>query len=395
MARKCNFLTDNAIRNAKSKAKNYRLTDNEGLYLLVKTNGSKLWRIDYSFNSQRNTLSLGSYPIITLAEARKKAFQLKQDIAQGINPSEQRKELKSQVKQAKDTKQREILGLPLKNSFQDVAMQWHEKHMAHKSTTYQIYTKTILERDLFPYLGHKLMNDITHNDLIEVFFRCEQRSIGIAHKAAWITQCVFRYAIPDIIKYNLVTDIKHKLTKNPKDDHYKAIIDPIQFGKLLRGIDTYNGIMPVKTALQLAPLVFVRPGELCRMQWKDIDFDAHEWRYTVTKTKTPHIVPLSKQAINLLNQIKPLTFASGYVFQNNRKTITAQSLRSALISLTDKQHPHTPHGFRATARTLLDEQLDFASHLIAHQLAHKVKDTNGIAYNRTKHLKQRHDMMQV
>lgn len=388
------MLTDIQIRKTKLTDKRQRLSDSHGLYLLVNPNGCKWWRLDYAINGNRKTLSLGTYPNVTLSDVRNKATEARQQVAKGIDPSDTRKAAKQKIKTAIDTKKRIDAGLPVLNSFEAIALEWYEKNMATKSGSYQLIVKSHLRRDLNPIIGKLPLADITPDQLLEALRLCELRGAATAHRVCKIAELVFQYGIPNICKYNVATDIKHKLGKKPKALHHPAITDPVELSKLLRDLDSYSGSFVVRSALQLAPLVFVRPSELIRAQWQHINLEAEEWRYLVTKTNIEHIVPLSKQAIEILSNLKPLTGNSRYVFSiTNNEHITKETLSLALARM-DYKDRHTPHGFRATARTILDEVLHFRPDFIEHQLAHAVRDPNGRAYNRTAHLPERKKMMQ-
>lgn len=350
--------------------------------------------MDYSINGKRKTLSLGTYPTVTLSDVRNKAIEARQQVAKGINPSDTRKEAKATQRAKIENKKRVDAGLPVIDSFACVAMDWYENHMTAKSSSYQANVKAHLHKDLFPSIGNTPLAEIEAKQLLEVLKVCELRGAAIARKVCWIAEQVFRYGIPDICSHNVAADIKHKLAASPKTSHHPAITDPIELAKLLRDLDNYSGSFVVKSALQLAPLVFVRPSELINAQWQHINFETKEWRYFVTKTKSEHIVPLSKQAIEILSNLKLLTGNSRYVFSiTNNEHITKETLSLALVRM-DYKDRHTPHGFRATARTILDEVLGFRPDFIEHHTLHAVKDANGRAYNRTSHLPERTRMMQ-
>ena len=389
-------LTDTKIRNAKPKEKDYRLSDGQGLYILIKTNGAKWWRLDYTINGKRKTLSLGTYPKVSLADVRIKAMEAHQQAAKGIDPSDTRKATKQQNKTIIENEKRIKQGLPVLNSFEYVAMEWYEVNLSGKSETHKHNTQRILKSDVLAFIGQYPIAEVTAPQLIEVLERIQNRSIETAHRALSICTSIFHYAIhKQYCEKDITIGLKKTLKKRDKG-HFAAITEPLKLGELLRAIDAYSGSFVVKTALQLAPLVFVRPSELCAMQWQDLDLEAKEWRYFVSKTKVNHIVPLSNQAVLLLSELKQLTGHHEYcfVFSTANKPITPTTLTCAIRYLGYEANVHTTHGFRATARTLLDEILGFRPDVIEHQLAHTVKDPNGRAYNRTQHLKERHNMMQ-
>lgn len=382
-------LTDTAIKNAKAKEKPYKLTVKMGMFLLINPNGSKYFRYNYRFDGKRKTLAIGVYPDTSLKQARDKRDTAKKQIADGIDLGENKKA----VKQSRATS--------LANSFEVIAREWYERNIADKSQDHQKRVTGIFQRDIFPYLGGKPIADIKAIELLTVLRRIEGRAaIETAHRALQICGQVFRYAVATgRAERDITPDLRGSLTQ-AKAGHFSAMTDPKQVGELLRAIDCYTGSFVVKSALQLAPLVFVRPGELRHAEWEHIDLDAKEWRYFVTKTEVQHIVPLSKQAVEILTSLHPLTGNGRYVFPsartpNGSRAMSDMALLAALRRLGIGRDEMTVHGFRAMARTILDEVLGFRPDFIEHQLAHAVRDPNGRAYNRTAHLPERHKMMQA
>jgi len=383
-------LSDTAIKNAKpTPDKPYKLQDEKGMYLLVNPNGSKYFRYNYRFDGKRKTLALGTYPTTSLKEARGKRDTAKKQIAGGIDPNENKKA----VKQAKAES--------AANSFEVIAREWYERNMGDKSTDHKKRVTGLFERDLFPYIGGKPITDLKAPELLAALRRIEARNaIETAHRALQVCGQVFRYAIATgRTERDITPDLRGSL-KTVTSGHFSAITEPKQAAELLRAIDGYSGSFIVKSALQLAPLVFVRPGELRQAEWEHIDFEAKEWRYLVTKTQTSHIVPLSSQAVNILQELKPLTGNGRYIFPsartpNGSRPMSDMALLAALRRMGISKDEMTVHGFRALARTVLDEVLGFRPDFIEHQLAHAVRDPNGRAYNRTAHLPERHKMMQV
>jgi len=281
-----------------------------------------------------------------------------------------------------------------------VALQWYDKNMTNKSESHQKRSLSLLNRDLFPWLGDKPIADIKAPELLMVLQRIESRNaIETAHRALQISGQIFRYAeASGRVERDISQALKGALTA-VNHGHFSSMTNPQQAGELLRAIDNYSGSFIVKSALQLAPLVFVRPSELRQAEWTHIDFDAKEWRYLVTKTKTDHIVPLSSQAIAILEAIKPLTGNGRFVFPsartpNGSRAMSDVALLAALRRMGFDKSEMSVHGFRAMARTILDEVLGFRPDFIEHQLAHAVRDPNGHAYNRTAHLSERKKMMQ-
>lgn len=381
-------LTDTAIKNAKPLSRQYRMTDGQGLYLLVRPNGSKLWRQDYRFAGKDKTLSVGIYPDVPLKLARERRDEIRALVAQGIDPSLQRKANKLQ-----QTHQSA-------NTFEAIAREWFAKQATAWAKSHSSKIIQRLERDIFPWLGSYTISDITAPELLEVIRKIENRGRHeTAHRALQNCSQIFRYAIATgRAQRDPSGDLRGALAP-VKNEHFAAITDPKQAATLLKTIDTFDGTYVVKTALQLAPLVFVRPGELRQAKWEHINLETGEWTYTVSKTKTEHLVPLSTQAIHLLKELYPLTGASEWVFpsiRTNTKPISDMTLNAALQRMGyNTKTEMTAHGFRAMARTLLHEQLHFDPHIIEHQLAHQVPDALGRAYNRTKFIKERKEMMQV
>jgi integrase len=395
-----NILFDVTIRNAKPTDKNQRLNDGGGLYLLIKPNGAKWWRFDYTIESKRKTLSLGVYPKTSLNDARKKATTAVNKVANGIDPSAERKAEKIEQVKQKENERLIDLGLPVLNSFEYVAREWGAKKVNDWDDKNN-RSKRMLERNIFPWLGSKPITDILPKDILVCLRRIEDRgTIETAHRTLQICGQVFRYAVATIdgVDRDITPDLRGALPP-AKGEHFASITEPKQVAELLRAIDGYQGSLSAICALKLAPLVFVRPGELRAAEWEHIDLDAKEWRYFVSKTKTEHIVPLSSQAVKILEELRPLTGHGRYVFASERnprgdRCMSENTLNAALKRLGYGKDVMTAHGFRAMARTILDEVLGYRVDFIEHQLAHAVKDPNGRAYNRTAHLTERHKMMQ-
>jgi integrase len=382
-------LTDAQPRNAKPKDKPYKLADGQGLYLLVNTDGAKYWRMNYRYGGKERTLAFGKYPQVSLAEARSKRAAARKLIDEGIDPSDQRKAEK--IAKTDQTA----------NTFEAVGREWHAMHKPNWATTHAAKILGRLENDVFPYLGDRPISAITAPELLAVIKRIEGRGVlETAHRALANCGQIFRYAVATgRAERDPSGDIRGSLpSAKSRAKHFAAITDPKQVGGLLRALDGYQGTPAVCAALKLAPLLFVRPGELRTAQWADIDFESAEWRFTVSKTKTAHIVPLATQAVAILKELHPLTGKGRYVFPSARTNDRPMSDNAVLSSLRRMGIPKeemSGHGFRAMARTILDEELDFRVDHIEHQLAHAVKDPNGRAYNRTAHLKARREMMQT
>jgi integrase len=284
------------------------------------------------------------------------------------------------------------------NSFEIVAREWFVRHSPSwvKSHSDKIIQR--FERDIFPWIGNTPISEVTPPILLSVIRRIEERgALETAHRALNTCGQVFRYSIATgRSERDCSQDLKGALPP-VKAKHFAAQTDPKRFGDLLKIFEDYHGSLIVRCALRLAPLVFVRPGELRHAKWKDIDFEAAQWSYIVTKTNSPHIVPLASQAIAILKELHPLTGNSTFIFpsaRSNARPMSDNAILAALRRVGIGKEEATGHGFRATARTLLDEVLRIPPHLIEHQLAHAVRDPNGRAYNRTTHLLERKKMMQ-
>lgn len=381
-------LTDTAIKKAKPEAKARKLYDERGLFLLVTPTGGKWWRFKYRFDGKEKLLSLGTYPDVSLKDARDRRDDARKQVAAGIDPGEHRKAKKS----AKEERQA--------NSFEVIAREWFAKYSPNWSANHGDRIIRRFERDVFPWIGGDPIADITAPQLLEVVRRIEQRgALETAHRALGNCGQVFRYAVATArAERDPTSDLKGALPP-VKGTHFAAVTEPNKAAEVLRAIDAYEGTLPVRCALRLAPLVFVRPGELRHAKWADIDLDATEWRYTVSKTNTQHIVPLSTQAIEILQELEPLTGRGIYVFPSARnpkgdRPMSDNAILSALRRMGIDKEEMSGHGFRAMARTILDEVLGFRPDYIEHQLAHAVRDPNGRAYNRTAHLPERKKMMQ-
>lgn len=383
-------LTDTFVKQAKwsGKPAGDKHADGKGMYLLIKEAG-RYWRMDYRFMDKRKTLALGVYPEISLAKARKRRDKARELLAEGCDPSAAKQD-EQQAKQAEAA-----------NTFERVAREWLEKTSASRAAITQDKVQTWLEKDVFPHIGHMPMRSIGPRDVLDkVVRRMEQRGvIDTAHRIKQLCGQVFRYAVvTGSAERDVTSDLKDALQKKVKV-HHAAVTEPKAAGELMRAIYGYTGHPTTVAALKLAPLVFVRPGELRTAEWAEIDLEAAEWRIPGSKMKMghDHIVPLCKQAVDILRSIQPLTGAGRYVFPSIRtgqRPMSENTVNSALRALGYPTEVHTGHGFRALARTIMDEVLEMRVDLIEHQLAHTVKDPNGRAYNRTAHLPARRKMMQ-
>lgn len=380
-------LTDTTIRNTKPGDKPKSLADERGLSILIQPSGGKWWRFRYRFNGKAKMLSFGVYPDIGLKEARERREEARKLLAQGVEPSENRKAQKA----AKNER--------AANSFEVIAREWFEKNRATWAVSHSDKVIRRLEVDIFPWLGGKAIAEITAKELLECIRRIEKRGVlETAHRA--LTNCgqVFRYAVvtgraerdPSGDLRGALPTVTHK--------NFASITDPKEVGGLLRSLEAFKGTFVVQSALLLSPLLFVRPGELRKAEWAGFDLEKAEWRYFVTKTKTEHSVPLATQAIAILKELYPLTGHGRYVFpgRDPQKAMSEAAVNAALRRMGyDTKTEITGHGFRAMARTILAEELHQKPEVIEHQLAHKVPDALGTAYNRTKFIKERRAMMQL
>lgn len=380
-------LTDTTIRNAKSGDKQYKLSDEKSLYLLVKGAG-KYFRLDYRFGGKRKTLALGVYPDVTLKEARGKRDEARKLIANGVDPVHHRK-----VTKVRRTEQ-------AANNFEVVAREWitNNNHIWTEG-----HSKTIIRRlelNIFPWLGTRPVTSITAPELLDALRRIESRgALETAHRVKQICGQVFRYAIATgRAERDPSADLRGALVP-VKHGRMSTITDPKKIGELLRAIDGYEGTHVAKCALRLAPMVFVRPGELRHAEWEEIDFDNAEWRIPAEKMKMKisHIVPLSKQAVEVFGEIQPITGRGRYVFpsiRTNSRPMSENTVLAALRRMGYTKEEMSGHGFRAMASTVLHEQ-GWPSDIIERQLAHAERNSIKAAYNHAQHLPERRKMMQA
>ncbi len=383
-------LSDVKVRNAKPKEKDYKLADGGGLYLLVSSTGGKLWRFKYGYGGKEKLLALGVYPIVGLSDARQRRDDAKKLLDNGVDPSINRKAAKAARNEA------------IENCFEMVAREWH----GHKKDEWSIdHAATImarLENDIFPWMGGTPLTDVTAKNIKEVVDRVRSRgTIEAARRLLTIINQVFTYAIStDRANFNIAQGLKGYLPPSSKTKkHMAAVTDPKELGQLLRAMDTYQGSFVAQCALKLLPLLFCRPGELRHMEWCEIDFEAGQVNIPghKMKMKSDHIIPLSSQAIVILKELQPLTGHGKYVLPSTRsfsRCMSDNTINAAFRRMGFDGGTVVGHGFRATARTLLHEVLQVNPYVIEAQLAHKVPDALGRAYNRTTHIVERRKMMQ-
>jgi integrase len=342
---------------------------------------------EVSAPGKEKRLSLGVYPDVSLKAARDRRDDARKLIAGGIDPSNNRKATRAaEAGRAA-------------NSFEVVTQEWLAKFASEFAPKHKDRVIRLFKRDIFPVIGERPISEIKAPELLTVLRRIELRGAHrTAHRARGYCSQVLRYAIATgRCERDPSSDLRGALPPK-KGTHFAATTDPAKLAGILRAMDGYEGELVVRCALRLAPLVFARPGELRHGEWKDIDFKAAEWRYESSKTKQPHIVPLSRQAVEILRELQPLTGSGRYVFpgaRTNKRPMSDNAVLAALRRMGIGKEEQSGHGFRAVARTILDEVLGVRPDFIDHQLAHAVKDPNGRAYNRTAHLPERHKMMQL
>ncbi|PTU28232.1 tyrosine-type recombinase/integrase [Stenotrophobium rhamnosiphilum] len=379
-------LTAVQVKNAKPGPRPYKETDERGMYLLVQTSGSKLWRLNYRFGGKSKTLALGAYPDVSLAAAREKRDEARRLLTSGIDPSQAKRAEKAAVRTS------------TANSFEVVAREWLAKQNLADSTRTKVLW--LFESLTFPWIGTRPIKDITAPELLAVLRRVEAR--GKLHTAQGIKQrCgqVFRYAVATgRAERDPSGDLRGALA-TPKTRHRASITDPTKIGPLLRAIDGYQGSIVTACALKLAPLLFVRPGELRHAEWSEFDLASAEWRIPAAKMKMrqTHIVPLSMQGIAVLKELNPLTGSSRYVFpsiRSHRDPMSENTVLAALRRMGYSGEEMSGHGFRSMASTRLHE-MGWPHAAIERQLAHAERNKVSAAYNYAEHLPERRKMMQA
>ena len=378
------ILSEAKVRAARSKDKQYKLYDERGLYLLVHPSGGKWWRFDYRFSGRRKTLSMGTYPDVSLKEARIRRDEARIQLAKGIDPGEARKAAKG-------------VG---QDTFEAVAREWLQKMRAGWVESHYTNVVRRLEINVFPWLGRRPIGEITAPELLACLRRIEARgAVETAHRAKSTVGQVLRYAIATgRAERDISADLRGALEAKAKR-HHASITEPAEIGALLRAIDDYQGDHVTRCALKLAPLTFVRPGELRRAEWTEIDMEGAEWRIPAAKMKMnePHIVPLSRQALAVLEDLRPLTGRGRYLFPGARsaeRPMSENTINGALRRLGYSKEQMTGHGFRSMASTRLNESQLWHKDAIERQLAHGERDNIRAAYNYAEHLEERRKMMQ-
>ncbi len=381
-------MTARQVDAAKPKNKSYRISDEKSMYLEVTSKGAKYWRLKYRFAGKEKRLALGVYPETTLQEAREKRDDARKLLAKGIDPGSVRRAQKLSNAQAAE------------NSFEAVAWEWLEIKMKGKSKGHRIRAARYIKRDLVPVFGKRPIDSIEPPELLAALRRVEKcGTVDTAHRVKQTAGAIFRYAIATSrANRDPSADLAGAL-ETPEKGNFAAITDPDILGQLLLAVDVYRGTSTVKAALSLTALLFPRQVELRFMEWTEINWDEKIWEVPKERMKRrrPHIVPLSGQALEILKEQQLVSGRGKFVFPSARgasRALSENGVNVALRIMGFDNKTHTAHGFRATARTIMDEKLNIRVDLIEHQLSHEVKDTNGRAYNRTTFLEQRREMMQ-
>jgi integrase len=380
-------LTNLQIQAARPSNKPWKLFDQKGLYLLIQPSGGKWWRFKYRFNGREKLLALGTYPEIGLATARELRDEARSLVARDTDPSAVRRALK--------TSRAEVA----KNTFISVATEWIAKKSSTWSSGHTSRVRKSLESDIYPLVGSRSISELKAGDFLHAVRRIEDRgAVETAHRALSNCSQIMRFAVQtQRAEFDPCLNLRGALPP-VKVKHLSAVTDPSMVGPLLQKLGSYQGTATVRAALKLAPLVFVRPGELRSAKWENMDLENCEWRFRVSKTNTDHIVPLSRQAGEILRDLKAFNGQSIFVFPGARtvkKPMSENALLAALRNLDIPKEEMSGHGFRAMARTILEEVLGYRPEVIELQLAHAVRDPLGRAYNRTTHLPARHEMMQA
>jgi integrase len=376
-------LTENTLRHAKTGLKPRSISDTGGLSVLIQPTGARWWRFRYRFGGKPKLLSLGVYPAVSLKEARRRRDEARQLVANGVNPVDKRK-----ATHADDTA----------DNFETVAREFYESRLPSWAPRHAAMVLMRLEKYAFPTLGAQSIAAVRAQDILAALKPIQdQEKYETASRVLMVVRQVCRHAIATgRITGDPSAAVRPALTP-VTPTHFAAITDPKEIRPFLRKIHGYEGTRVVMSALRLAPLVFVRPGELRQAKWADVNLDACEWRFVVSKTKTDLIVPLSEQAVAILRALHPHTGHQEWVFPGprNGRPMSENALAAAMRAMGIPKETMSVHGFRAMARTCLDEQLHFPPPVIEHQLAHRVPDALGTAYNRTKNLPERKKMMQA
>jgi integrase len=380
-------LTDTQIKALQPKEKSFQVTDGDGLALQVEPSGRKLWRFRYTFNSNPNMISLGGYPEVSLAQAREKRLEAKKLLAQGVNPSEHRKTVK-----------RDRM-LAAENNFEAVAKLWHSQWKVGKSERHARIVMTRMEQDVFPDLGNRAISDIQAYEIVTVIKKISGRgAVDLAKRNLQTISMVFRYAVAhNLAERNPAADVRPSdILPSVKKQNY-ARVDVKELPALLRAIEAGRSSPLTRLAVRLLALTFVRTSELIGARWDELDIEAAQWRIPAErmKMKTPHIVPLSRQALEVLELLKQISGDGAMLFpnQNNRSQPMSNNTILKCLEIAGYKHRMTGHGFRGIASTVLHEQ-GYNHEWIELQLAHSQRDEVSAAYNHALYIPQRTRMMQ-
>ena len=390
MAKMTKPLTATQVEKARNTDKAYKLTDGGGLYLFVSTTGVKSWRIDYStpLTKKRVTMTLGKYPELSLAQARMMRADIKSTLAVGVDP-----------RQKKKNEERQEL-LEMGNTFAMIAEEYIQRQ-DHLAPATQVNNRRHAEY-LNEFIGATPINHLKPIDILDACRAAEARGhLEKAKKMRSMAGRVFRYAVATARTERDITQDLRGALKTPQTKHYPAVIDPVEFGHILRAIDSYKGLIETQSALKLFPMLFVRSGEMRHALWSDFNFEEKTWTFTPRKTKRKTglslVVPLPKQAIEIFMELQKHR-RSDYVFpalHSVAMPMSDSTFTQALRRLGISGDTQSIHGFRASARTMLAERLRYPDRLIEMQLGHKVRDVHGHAYNRATFLDERTEMMQA
>ncbi|MGH8113330.1 MAG: tyrosine-type recombinase/integrase [Rhodanobacteraceae bacterium] len=380
------MLAPSTVKNSRPRGQLYKLADERGLYLEVTPTGSKRWRLRYRRPGTRkeNTLSLGIYPDVSLRKARERRDEARALVADGVDPSARRR--------AENAAQAD--------TFEAIAREWLDGIRGNWVPAHAIRIEQRLANDILPVIGSKPIKSIAAPDVLALLRRVDSRGArDMAHRVSQTIGAVFRYAIATGRADADPTPALRGAIPSAKPVHFATIVDPAAVGALMRAIDGYTGTLPVRCALQLAPLVFVRPGELRKAEWAEFDLDAGEWRIPSERMKMRdvHIVPLASQAVAILRELAPLTGSGRYVFpsiRSNKRPMSENTVNASLRRMGFDKDTITGHGFRAMASTMLNEQ-GWVPDVIERQLAHAERNAVRAAYNHAEHLPERRRMMQA
>ncbi|WP_115050815.1 tyrosine-type recombinase/integrase [Xanthomonas arboricola] len=381
------MLTDTKLRSLKSREDAYRVADTNGLCVEVRPSGTKVWRYRYRHLGKASMITLAEYPIMSLGEARAERDRLRALVKGGANPAQV-----ARIERAAQTERAE-------STFSAVAIELLEKRTKEGLTPGSVKReRRLIEKDLAS-VGDIPVTDVTAPLLLAALRKLEKRGVAeTAHRTRSLASRVFRYAIATGRATSNPADSLVGALEQPQTRHFASMTDPARIADLLRAMYSYQGSPVTLAALKLGPMLFVRPGELRKARWEDVDLEKAEWRFVASKTRTPHIVPLASQAKEIFEDLRPLTRRSEFVFpgvRSSKRPMSENTINAALRNLGFDGNTITGQGFRAMARTVLDEVLGFRPDYIEHQLAHAVRDPLGRAYNRTAHLAERKKMMQA